>query len=520
MAKHVIIGSGINSLVAAALLARKGHKVVVLEREDRLGGCMMTADVTLPGFRHDVMATTFALFLTSPAHAELAEELAKHGFELCHTPHPTGVLRPGGQAAVLTTDRAANVKAFNALSPGAGDRHAQDVGAIEADSAFLFALLGSELWSWNTVKLMFREWRKRGLNGLKAWFGRALEPARNWLEDSYESPELQALYAPWVLHVGLNPESTYSGQIGKVMSFAIEAAGAPIAKGGAARAVEAFRSLIESHGGEVRAATEVDEILVSNGKVSGVRTASGETITADRVLASVAPSQLYTRLLKGNAFDEERESARKYRYGRGNFQLHYALKEAPKWKTDGLNQVALLHLTDGIDAVSKSSNEAERSMLPETPTICVGQPHALDPSRCPEGNAILWIQVPDAPNVPKGDAAGKISTNGQWDEATREAFADRLEEILADHIVNFADIKMARRAFSPADLEALNANLIGGDPYGGQCTLDQFFIFRPFATTRNANTKIKNLYHIGASTFPGPGLSGTSGYNTAKRLGA
>ena len=265
MAHHVIIGSGINALVAGALLARKGHKVTLLERENRAGGCMMTDEVTLPGFHHDVMAATFVLFLTSPAYAELAGDLERHGFELCHTAHPTAVLRPDGRATVLTTDRADNIAAFNALSPGDGDQHGRDVGQIEADAPFLFALLGSDLWSWSTVKLLFGQWRHKGLNGVKAWFGNALEPARGWLETSYSSPDIQALYAPWVLHTGLTPESTYSGQMGKVIAFALEAAGAPIMKGGAARAVDAFRGLITEKGGEIRTGVDVEEILVSNG---------------------------------------------------------------------------------------------------------------------------------------------------------------------------------------------------------------------------------------------------------------
>ena len=99
-ADHVIIGSGINGLVAAALLALKGDKVTVLEREDRLGGCLFTDQATLPGFNHDVMAATWVLFMTSPAGAALGPHLARHGFEYCHTPTPTAVLRPDGEALV------------------------------------------------------------------------------------------------------------------------------------------------------------------------------------------------------------------------------------------------------------------------------------------------------------------------------------------------------------------------------------------------------------------------------------
>ncbi|MEM9630544.1 MAG: NAD(P)/FAD-dependent oxidoreductase [Pseudomonadota bacterium] len=516
-APHVIIGSGINSLVAAALLARKGEPVLLLERSEHLGGCMRTEEITLPGFRHDVMAATFVLFLTSPAYGELAEDLARHGLEFCHTPHPTAVLRPDGQFAVLTMDRAANVAAFDALSKGDGRQHGADVGGIEADAEFLFALLGNSLWSGKMAKLVAKQAWKRGLKGLKAWFGDALQPARAWLGQGYQSETVQALWAPWVLHTGLTPESTYSGQMGRVIAFALEAAGAPVAKGGAGAVPEAFRKLIEEKGGEVRTGIDVARILVRNGKAVGVETVDGETIDGKSVIASVTPTQLYQRLLEEKHAPEKPNG---YRYGRGNFQLHYALNGEPDWISEGLDDVALIHLCDGIDSVSKSSNEAERGLLPETPTICVGQPHRLDASRAPAGNAILWLQVPDAPRIIKGDAAGEIETEPQWTEAVREAFADRLEGILRKHIRNFDQIKLARRAYSPADLNDLNINLVGGDPYGGACTIDQFFIWRPFTHSINSATTIENLHMIGASTHPGPGLGGGSGYNLAKRMGA
>ncbi len=517
---HVIIGSGINALVAGALLALKGRRVLLLEREGVPGGCLRTAEITLPGFQHDVMAATWVLFMTSPAGAALGADLARHGFEYGHTPHPTAVIRPDGSALVLTTDRAQNIAAFNALAAGDGDAHARDAGGVEGDAPFLFALLGGSLWSWATAKLLFTQARKRGLRGLAAWFGAALVPARGWLETGYQSPLVQALFAPWVLHCGLTPESTYSGQMGKVVAFALEAAGAPVVKGGSGRAVQAFRALIEEKGGEVRCGADVDRILVTNGRVTGVALAGGEDIACVSVMASVAPGQLQGRLLRDVALPQDQAAAKAFRHGRGNFQLHYALDRVPEWLSPGLEDVALIHLADGIDSVSRSANEAERGMLPALPTICVGQPHRLDPSRCPEGKAILWLQIPDAPRVVKGDAAGTIATGGTWSDATREAFADRVEAILARHIRNFDAIKLARRAYSPADLEAMNINLVGGDPYGGLCSLDQFFIFRPYPHSTNGTGAVRGLIHIGASTHPGPGLGGGSGYLAAKRLGA
>jgi phytoene dehydrogenase-like protein len=160
-------------------------------------------------------------------------------------------------------------------------------------------------------------------------------------------------------------------------------------------------------------------------------------------------------------------------------------------------------------------------MLPEVPTICVGQPHALDPSRCPEGTGIIWIQLPEAPRHIKGDAAGTIEVpaDGTWTEAVREAYADRVEAILKIHFDGFEENVVKRTCFSPADLEAMNMNLVGGDPYGGSCSIDQFFIWRPFSDTVNHKTPISGLYQIGASTHPGPGLGGGSGFALAERLG-
>jgi phytoene dehydrogenase-like protein len=310
----------------------------------------------------------------------------------------------------------------------------------------------------------------------------------------------------------------------KVIAFALEAAGAPIVKGGAKNALAAFERLIRDHGGEILLGADVERVLVdANGVACGVRLAGGKEFAAAKgVICSVTPNQLYGRLLAGVALPADITAAvAQYRYGKGNMQIHYALKAPPKWKAPALATVALIHLTPGLDGVSKAANEAERGMLPAIPTICVGQPAALDPSRCPQGASILWLQLPEAPRILKGDAAGEIATpaDGSWTVAVRERYADRVEAILASHIEGFGDTVMARKAYSPADLEALNINLVGGDPYGGFCGIDQFFLWRPFHGSVNHRTPIARLYHIGASTHPGPGLGGGSGFLLAKALG-
>lgn len=522
-ADYIIVGSGINALVCAAMLALKGRKVVMLERNAEIGGCIRTEEMIAPGFVHDVMATTFVLFITGPAFGALGKELTARGLEFCHSPEPTGVLLPDGRSLKLTMKREENTAAFAALDPQDGAQYRRDVEEIEREAGFLFGLLGGSLWSWATAKLLVKQAWARGFRGLGAYFGDAMTPMRGWLETNYRSDLFKALWAPWVLHLGLGPESAYSAKMTKVIAFATEAAGTPIVKGGAKNLLAAFRKLIEDKGGTVRTNADVVSIARdATGAASSVTLANGETIEAERgVICSMTPTQLYTRLLDVAALPEPiADSVKTYRYGKGNMQIHYALKAPPKWKSPGLEKVALLHLTPGLDGVSKAANECERGMLPETPTICVGQPASLDPSRCPEGAAILWLQLPEAPRHVKGDAAGRIKTpaDGKWTDALREAYADRIEGILMSHIDGFAGNIIGRRCYSPADLEAMNINLVGGDPYGGFCGLDQYFLWRPFKSTVNHRTHVPRLYHIGASTHPGPGLGGGSGFLLANVL--
>ena len=374
------------------------------------------------------------------------------------------------------------------------------------------------------LKIVAREAWRRGLRGLATFFGEALGTARAWLETRFQSDLVRALFAPWVLHTGLGPESAYSGEMAKVIAFALEVAGAPIVKGGARNALTAFERLIRDQGGEIVVGADVERVLLdANGSARGVRLAGGREIEATLgVICSTTPNQLYGRLLADAPLPAGiSESVAQYRYGKGNMQVHYALKAPPKWKTPALGGVALVHLTPGLDGVSKAANEAERGMLPAVPTICVGQPAALDPGRCPEGASILWLQLPEAPRFIKGDAAGEIAVpaDGKWTEAVREQYADRIEAILASHLDGFRDSVIARKAYSPADLEALNVNLVGGDPYGGFCGVDQFFLWRPFHSSVNHRTPVARLHHIGASTHPGPGLGGGSGFLVGKSLG-
>jgi phytoene dehydrogenase-like protein len=201
-------------------------------------------------------------------------------------------------------------------------------------------------------------------------------------------------------------------------------------------------------------------------------------------------------------------------------QIHYALSERPHWDGDErLGGTAIVHVTPGLDGVSRAVNEAERGLLPAEATVVVGQPLTLDPSRAPEGRGILWIQLQELPWRIKGDAGGELDVAaGEWTDELRERYADRIEARLARHIPNLESSILNRVALGPHDLQRANINLRHGDPYGGALALDQNFLWRPFGHSPGHSTPVERLWHIGASTWPGPGLGAGSGTIVARKL--
>jgi phytoene dehydrogenase-like protein len=233
------------------------------------------------------------------------------------------------------------------------------------------------------------------------------------------------------------------------------------------------------------------------------------------VIANVTPTQLYGRLL-----DSHEELGRRFRYGRSEMQIHFALAEPPRWDGDErLAQTAIVHLTPGLDGVSRAVNEAERGLLPAEATVVVGQPLTMDPSRAPEGAGLLWIQLQELPWHVKGDAAGEFEPgDGTWTEELRERYADRIQARIARHVPNLESALRKRVTLSPADLQSANVNLHHGDPYSGSLALDQNLLWRPFPASPGHSTPVKRLWQIGASTHPGPGLGAGSGTIVAKHL--
>ena len=242
----------------------------------------------------------------------------------------------------------------------------------------------------------------------------------------------------------------------QVIGAALQLGGMPVPVGGGVRLVEALAGIVSDAGGEVRLTSDVKQILVANGRATGVRLVDGEVVAATRaVVANVTPTQLYGSLLGGSDVPAPvADAAARFRYGRAEMQIHLALDEPPRWKGPDAERLArcpIVHVTPGLDGVSRAVNEAERGLLPAEATIVCGQPVALDASRAPEGKSILWIQLQELPaGRVKGDAAGELDTgNGTWTEDLREAYADRIVARLGESIENLGSATLERVVVSP-----------------------------------------------------------------------
>jgi len=518
----VVVGSGINSLACAALLARGGWGVCVLEREDELGGAIKTAEITEPGYLHDVFSAWHPLWVGGAAHAELGDELAARGLEYLNTDLPTGTLFPDGESAFLLRSGDANAAELDRHAAGDGEAWGRMLESFLPNADLAFGVLGTELWSRAGAGLGMKAYRRLGRRGFAEFVGELTISSRDWLTTTFESERAHGLLAPWVLHTGLGPDAAASGYMTQVIAVAVQEGGMPIPRGGGAKLVEALVRLIVDNGGICRSGSDVERVVVEAGKATGVRLADGETVEAGRaVVANVTPTQLYERLLgDGDVPADVAGKARRYRYGRGEMQIHLALSERPRWQGDErLGQTAVVHVTAGLDGVSRAVNEADRGLLPAEATIVVGQPLTMDPSRAPEGAGLLWIQLQELPSQARGDAAGELDTgDGTWSEELRERYADRIVARLARQIPNLESTIKARTVLSPADLERANVNLLHGDPYGGSLALDQNFLWRPFPASPGHATPVERLWHIGASTHPGPGLGAGSGTLVAHQL--
>jgi len=276
--------------------------------------------------------------------------------------------------------------------------------------------------------------------------------------------------------------------------------------------------VLKSKGGELLLGERVKRVEVTGGAAAGVTLESRKRLDAKTIIANVHPRIVFGDLVPRDAsrrkFEREVE---KFRAGPGTMMIHFALDDLPDWRAgQALRSFAYVHVAPDLEMMSRVYAEASAGLLPAEPALVIGQPTAIDPSRAPPGKHVLWVQVRVLPAEIRGDASGSIVAQN-WDDA-KEAYADRVLDVLEGYAPALRRRVLGRSVFSPLDLERENPNLIGGDNLSGSHHLDQNFFLRPVAGWSRYRTPVRNLYLCGASTWPGAGTGAGSGFMLAKRL--
>jgi len=462
----VVVGAGPNGLSAAITLARAGRSVTVVEAADTVGGGSRSAQLTQPGFVHDVCSAVHALALASPVLRDLP--LSEHGLDLVHPDVPLAHPLDDGSAVLLergVEDTAASV--------GGGDARAYTrllAPLVDSADGLMSELLGPLRPPRHPVTMA-----RFGLVGLRSATGLG--------RSRFAEARGRALLGGVSAHSMLRLDQVPSAAVGLVLMTAAHAVGWPFARGGSQHVADALASHLRSLGGEIVTGHRVETVDELDG--------------AGAVLFDVTPSQILA--IAGHRLPARYcRALRRYRYGPGVFKLDWALDGPIPWRAEGAARAGTVHLGGTLEELAASEADVTSGRVPERPFVLLTQPTVCDPSRAPEGRHVGWAYC----HVPSGcdvDMTERI-------EAQVERFAP-----------GFRDRILARSAISPAQMAAYNPNYVGGDINGGLQDLRQLFT-RPVARPVPYTTPDPRLFICSSSTPPGGGVHGMCGYFAARAV--
>lgn len=498
----IIVGGGANGLAAALRLAEAGWSVCLLEAGDEVGGAARTLESTLPGFRHDFGAEFLPLAQLSPAIA--GRDLGAYGLRLLHAPLPAAHPFPGDQAAALHRSAAETAASIDKLHHGDGDAWM----AIDDDySDLIELLLRAQMVRW-PVREGAAMWRRLGGVQRALGFARTLLQGATVVADRFESEQARAFLVAPAMHADLGPEVPGTGVYALLLSLLGQRHGMPVAEGGTGAVSAAMATRLREVGGVVLTGRRVERIVVSGGRATGAE-AGGELFEARRALIAAVHPDLVVRMAGTDSFPSAAlEQVRGFRRGLGTFKVDWALDGPVPWSADECRRAGVIHVSDTVRAMSRAAWEAANGLLPARPTLVLGQPTLADPSRAPAGKHVLWGYA-HVPASPTGDAL-RPRAKGEWPRST-EAFLERVELAIEAHAPGFRELVLARRAWTPADLEAADSNLVGGDIITGSFAIDQQLVFRPGPAWWRWGSPVKGLYLASAAVPPGGGVHGACG---------
>jgi phytoene dehydrogenase-like protein len=491
----IVIGAGPNGLVAGCVLARAGWSVLVLEANAEPGGAVRSAEVTEPGFVHDLGAAFFPFGSASPALVEL--DLPGVGLSwqrgAIDSAHPA----PDGTCASIAADLEETGRVFGGLrEDGAAF---VELGRWFADNeqAVLDLLLGPLPPLRNALRAGPRNLAVLAEVGLQS--GRAYA-AR------FRAEAARRVIPGLALHTDVGPDDPCGAAVGFMLAMLASSRGFAVPRGGAGAITRALVARLEEAGGVLRTRVQVQSIITRGGEAVGVRTARGEEHRARRaVVADTSAPALYLSLLAEADVPARVTSAmRRFPYGFGTFKLDWALSGPVPFSHPDAARAAVVHAGDSLDDLARFAAEVHAGKLPDNPYLVIGQQSLLDPSRAPAGCHTLWAYS----RVPS-------QLEGGW-KAARERFADRVEARIEGLAPGFRALVRARRIYAPDDLERLDQNLVGGDLGGGSARIGHQLFFRPVFPFYRYRTPVKRLYLGSSYTHPGAGVHGACGRNAAR----
>jgi phytoene dehydrogenase-like protein len=465
MSSACVIGSGPNGLAAAIVLAQAGLHVEVFEAETEPGGAARTLSLTLPGFLHDFGSAVHPFAAGSPFFNSLP--LKEHGLEWIHGDAPLAHPMDDGTAVVLERDLGETAR------------------ALSADGGAWRRLLESSVIHW-------KEFAEDSLGPVlhiprhplrMARFGSSmLQSARSFAQSHFSDARTRAVFAGLAGHSMLSLDQPLSATVGLMFAITVHAVGWPIPRGGAQSIPRALIGYLKALGGA----------LETSRRIEAEAFRELEAIHA-LIFFDTAPQQLLA--IAGDRISPGyRRAFSRFQHGPGAFKMDFALSEPVPWRASECRRAITVHLGGTMEEIAESEEAVARGQVAERPFVLVAQPTLFDPTRAPEGKHVLWAYC----HVPSGSAAD---------------MTERIEAQIERFAPGFRDCVLARHVSTPAALEAMDANLHGGDIGGGALSLKQFFL-RP--TLHTYATGTPKLYLCSASTPPGGGVHGMCGYHAAK----
>jgi len=499
-ADAVIIGSGPNGLVAAALLARAGWSVTVLEGANVAGGAVQSAELTEPGYLHDRYSAFYGLLHASPVFAEL--ELGRR-LQWASFASPVAAAVSPEDVAICEAQAALTAKR---LDQADGQAWLELCEWWTRVGAYLLTALMSPLPS---LRPTWRVARAAGWRELPSLARMQVQPIDQLARSRFDAEAARALVSCGASHTDVGVDQPGGVPAALALAMVAQHEGMPIPVGGARRLAEALIAVVEEAGGRVVTGQVVTRVVVEGGKAVGVQTADGGVRSRRAVIADTGPRALLCDLV-GEELLPSRYLAglRQFRYGTGIFKVDLALHGGCPWSRQELNNAGVVHLTGDLDSMARAAFDAGHGVLPEAPMLIVGQQTVADPSRAPTGGHTLWIET-HVPSVPKAA--------GSW-AASSARFLDVVLDRLEAHAPGLRSRIVGAAVRTPPQLEAENPNLVGGDLGAGSAALDQQLIFRPVPGWFRYATPVKALYLCSASAHPGGGVHGMGGSNCARRV--